>query len=269
MWPRCKSERAVRWRVGLLTVLWGLRLIFRLARPGVGLPSPQGSSMTRQDGLCKCQYRKRRIWLAPLRLITSAWVFMRICGIFLSPFFFLNFHVIHSFPQAHLRRLTFWMKSTDWLWAGFRASIGREGSDQRDAGPPEPEENHIGRKFSVGICWVLEEWQDFINISARSYKVWGFIKFPPSQLMHILTFVVVGRKHIRLETSAEMKVGVFSRQDGPVGCHITIEIPWQNWWRSLATSFLRSSLYRESVYKSILNFVKSFGASCWWKFIHI
>lgn len=30
-------------------------------------------------------------------------------------FFFLNFHVIHSFPQAHLRRLTFWMKSTDWL----------------------------------------------------------------------------------------------------------------------------------------------------------
>lgn len=93
--------------------------------------------------------------------------------------FFLNFHVIHSFPQAHLRRLTFWMKSTEWLWAGFRASIGREGSDRRNV--PETEENHIGRKFSVGICSVLEGWQDFINISARSYKVWGFIKFPPSQ----------------------------------------------------------------------------------------
>lgn len=50
--------------------------------------------------------------------------------------------------------------------------------------------------------------------------------FPPvkKQLMHILTFVVVGRKHIWLETSAEMKVGVFSRQDGPVGYHITVEI---------------------------------------------
>ncbi len=91
MWPRCKNERPVRWRVGLLTVFIGLRLIFRLARPGVGLPSLQGSSMTCQDGLCKCQNRKRRIWLAPLRLITSAWVFMRICGSYLSANFFFFF----------------------------------------------------------------------------------------------------------------------------------------------------------------------------------
>lgn len=54
--------------------------------------------------------------------------------------------------------------------------------------------------------------------------------FPPvkKQLMHILMFVVVGRKHIWLEMSAEMKVGVFSRQDGPVGCHFTVKLLWQN-----------------------------------------
>lgn len=100
-------------------------------------------------------------------------------GFFITRFFFFYFHVIGSFPQAHLRRLTFWMKSTNWLWVGFCASVGRKRSDRRSVGPPKPGENHIGRKCSVGICWVLEGWQDLINISARSYKVWGFIKFHP------------------------------------------------------------------------------------------
>ncbi len=209
MWPRCKNERPVRWRVRLLTVFIGLRIIFRLARPGVGLPSLQGSSMTCQDGLCKCQNRKRRIWLAPLRLITSTWVFMRICGSYLWAnfyFLFFYFHVIGSFPQAHLRRLTFWMKSTNWLWVRFFLPA----SDRRSLGPPEPGENHIGRKCSIGICWVLEGWQDLINISAslRFHQVSPPVK---EQLMHILTLVVVGRKHILLETYAEMKVDLVDK----------------------------------------------------------
>lgn len=59
----------------------------------------------------------------------------------------------------------------------------------------------------------------------------GFYQVSPpvkEQLMHILTLVVVGRKHIWLETSAEMKVDVFSTQDGPVGCHVGVKTPWQN-----------------------------------------
>lgn len=35
--------------------------------------------------------------------------------LFIGQFFFFYFHVIGSFPQAHLRRLTFWRKSTNWL----------------------------------------------------------------------------------------------------------------------------------------------------------
>ncbi len=210
MWPRCKNERPVRWRVGLLTVFIGLRLIFRLARPGVGLPSLQGSSMTCQDGLCKCQNRKKKDMTGSteanyLRMSIHENMWELFIGQFFYFFYFFYFHVIGSFPQAHLRRLTFWMKSTNWLWARFCASVRRKRSDRRSLGPPEPGENHIGRKCSIGICWVLEGWQDLINISASL----GFHQVSPpvkEQLMHILTLVVVGRKHILLETYAEMKV---------------------------------------------------------------
>ncbi len=99
-------------------------------------------------------------------------------GFFYHPFFFL-LPCYRFISPGTFEKVNVWMKSTNWLWVGFCASVGRKRSDRRSVGPPKPGENHIGRKCSVGICWVLEGWQDLINISARSYKVWGFIKFHP------------------------------------------------------------------------------------------